>query len=62
LISKDILLEYSNDLYESFHPRFVVNNRYKRLCNEKKTEFKKNTIIDNLGLTLEKPYDTVRTK
>lgn len=62
LISKGILLEYSNNLYESFHPRFVVTNRYKRLCYEKKIELQKNKIIDNLGLTLEKHYDSVRTK
>lgn len=62
LINKGILLEYSDNLYESFHPRFVVINRYKRLCYEKKIELKRNQIIDNLGLILERHYDTVRTK
>ena len=27
LISKNMLLEYSQDLYEVFHPRFAVINR-----------------------------------
>ncbi|MDX1372119.1 MAG: hypothetical protein R3321_06595 [Nitrososphaeraceae archaeon] len=62
LITKGILLEYSDNLYESFHPRFVVINRYKRLCYEKKIELKRNQIIDNLGLILERHYDNVRTK
>ena len=62
LISKNILLEYSQDVYEVFHPRFAVINRYKRLCEEKNVEFKKNSLIDSLGLFLEHPYDIARTK
>lgn len=62
LISKNMLLEYSQDLYEVFHPRFAVINRYKRLCEKKNLEFKKNSLIDSLGLLLEHPYDIARTK
>ena len=62
LISKNMLIEYTQDNYESFHPRFAVANRYKKLCQEKNVEFKKNILVDSLGSLLEGPYDIARTK
>ncbi len=62
LITKNMIIEYSTNLFETFHPRFAIINRYKRLCIENKTALKKNLIIDNLAIALEKPYDAARTK
>ncbi|MGD1835352.1 MAG: hypothetical protein ACPKQO_06485 [Nitrososphaeraceae archaeon] len=62
LISKGMILNYSNNLYETFHPRFAIINRYKRLCKEKNLKFSKNLKIDNLSAVLEKPFDVARTK
>ena len=30
-----MVIEYSSNMYETFHPRFAIINRYKRLCLEK---------------------------
>ena len=62
LLSKNMILEYSKNLYESFHPKFAIINRYKNLCIERNMQFKKNMRIDNLGTVLTKPYDAARTK
>ena len=62
LITKGMILTYSNNLYETFHPRFAVINRYRRLCKEKDIKFSKNLKIDNLSTILEKPFDVARTK
>jgi hypothetical protein len=62
LIIKNMIIEYSNDLFETFHPRFAIINRYKRLCLENKIVFQKNLLIDNLAIVLEKPFDAARTK
>ncbi|NOJ29989.1 MAG: hypothetical protein DA328_07465 [Nitrososphaeraceae archaeon] len=62
LIGRNMILEYSKNLYECFHPKFAIINRYRRLCNIKNIEFKKNLIIDNISTILEKPFDDARTK
>ncbi|HEX2407978.1 MAG TPA: hypothetical protein VHJ38_12315 [Nitrososphaeraceae archaeon] len=62
LITKNMIIEYSTNLFETFHPRFAIINRYKRLCIEKKIGLQKNLIIDNLAIALEKPFDAARTK
>ena len=62
LINKNMIIEYSKNLFESFHPRFAIINRYKRLCLEKNMPWKKNSMIDNLAIILEQPFEAARTK
>ena len=62
LINKKIIIENSNNIFETFQPRFAIINRYKSLCISKKIAFKKNLLIDNLANVLEKPFDAARTK
>lgn len=62
LITKNMIIEYSPNLFETFHPRFAVINRYKKLCIENKIALQKNSLIDNLAIALEKPFNAARTK
>jgi predicted transcriptional regulator len=62
LINKNMIIKYSKNLFESFHPRFAIINRYKRLCLEKNMPWKKNSLIDNLAIILEQPFEAARTK
>jgi predicted transcriptional regulator len=62
LINKNMIIEFSKNLFESFHPRFAIINRYKRLCLEKDMPWRKNTMIDNLAIILEQPFEAARTK
>jgi predicted transcriptional regulator len=62
LIIKNMIIEYSTNLYETFHPRFAIINRYKRLCLENRIPLQKNLLIDNLANALEKPFNAARTK
>ena len=62
LINKNMIIEFSKNLFESFHPRFAIINRYKRLCSEKDVPWRKNTMIDNLAIILEQPFEAARTK
>ena len=62
LINKNMVIEYSSNVFETFHPRFSIINRYKRLCLEKDIPWKKNSLIDNLAIMLEQPFDAARTK
>ena len=48
--------------FEAMHPRFTAVNMYRRMCERENTDFKKNSIVDNIGIALEEPYDNVRTK
>ena len=48
--------------FESTHPRFAVVNMYKRMCQRENIQFKKNLLVDNISIVLEKPYDDARTK
>ena len=48
--------------YEAMHPRFTAVNMYRRMCERENIDFKKNLIVDNIGIALEEPYDDVRTK
>lgn len=62
LINKNMIIEFSKNLFESFHPRFAIINRYKRLCLEKDVPWRKNAMIDNLAIILEQPFEAARTK
>ena len=48
--------------FEAMHPRFTAVNMYRRMCERENIDFKKNSIVDNLGVALEEPYDDARTK
>ena len=55
-------IDMPNDEFEAMHPRFTAVNMYRKMCERKQIEFKKNLKIDNIGVVLEKPYDDARTK
>ena len=74
-ISKDLALKTSKELmalgafidiseteFEAMHPRFTAVNMYRRLCEKENIEFKRNKIVDSIGVILEKSYDDARTK
>ena len=74
-ISTDVALETSQKLvklggfidmseieFEAMHPRFTTVNMYRKMCERENIDFKKNTVVDNLGVVLEEPYDDARTK
>jgi hypothetical protein len=44
------------------HPRFTAVNMYRKMCSREHIEFKKNLIVDNIGVALERSYDDARTR
>ena len=48
--------------FEAMHPRFTAVNMYRRMCERENIDFKKNLVVDNIGIALEDPYDDARTK
>ena len=48
--------------HEAMHPRFTAVNMYRRMCERENIAFKKNLVVDNIGIALEGPYDDARTK
>ena len=48
--------------FEAMHPRFTAVNMYRKMCERENIDFKKNLIVDNIGVVLEDPYDDARTK
>ncbi len=62
LIDLGGLIDITKTEFESMHPRFAVVNMYRRMCNREKIQFKKNILVDNISIVLEKPYDDARTK
>lgn len=74
-ITEDLALQTSKDLmdlgafidiskteFEAMHPRFTAVNMYRRFCERKNIEFKRNKVVDSIGVLLEKPYEDARTK
>ena len=55
-------IDMSETEFEAMHPRFTTVNMYRKMCEREKIDFKKNTIVDNLGVVLEESYDDARTK
>jgi len=55
-------IDMSETEFEAMHPRFTAVNMYRRMCERENINFKKNSIVDNLGVVLEDPYDDARTK
>jgi len=65
--SKDLMtlgafIDFSETEFEAMHPRFTAVNMYRRMCERENIEFKRNKIVDSIGVILEKPYDDARTK
>lgn len=55
-------IDISDTEFEAMHPRFTAVNMYRKLCEREHIEFKRNKIVDNIGVILEKSYDDARTK
>jgi sugar-specific transcriptional regulator TrmB len=55
-------IDISKTEFEAMHPRFTSVNMYRKMCERKNIEFKRNKIVDNIGVVLEEPYDNARTK
>ena len=62
LVSIGSLIDLSKTEFEAMHPRFTAVNMYRRMCERENIEFKRNKIVDNIGVVLEKSYDNARTK
>ena len=62
LIDLGGLIDITKTEFESMHPRFAVVNMYRRMCTRENIPFKKNLLVDNISILLEKPYDDARTK
>ncbi len=48
--------------YEAMHPRFAAVNMYRRMCEREGLQFGRNRAVDNIGVVLERHYETARTK
>ena len=62
LMDLGAFIDMPDEEFEAMHPRFTAVNMYRKMCEREKIEFKKNLIVDNIGVILEKPYDDARTK
>jgi len=62
LMSLGAFIDISSTEFEAMHPRFTAVNMYRKMCERQNIEFKRNKIVDNIGVILEKPYDDARTK
>ena len=62
LIQNGGFIDITKTEFESMHPRFAVVNMYRRMCERENIQFKKNLLVDNISIILEKPYDDTRTK
>ena len=66
-ISKNLMefgafIDISKTEFEAMHPRFTAVNMYRKMCERENIEFKRNKIVDKIGVVLEEPYDDARTK
>ena len=62
LIDLGSLIEITENVFEAMHPRFTAVNMYRKMCEREKIEFKRNVIVDNIGVALESSYEDARTK
>ena len=62
LIQLGAFIDISETKFEAMHPRFTAVNMYRRFCERENIEFKRNKVVDSLGVILEKPYEDARTK
>jgi len=62
LMAFGAFIDISETEFEAMHPRFTAVNMYRKMCERKNIEFKRNKVVDSIGVILEKPYDDARTK
>jgi len=62
LVELGSLIEITENVFEAMHPRFTAVNMYRKMCEREKIEFKRNVIVDNIGVALERSYEDARTK
>ena len=62
LMNLGAFIDISETEFEAMHPRFTAVNMYRKMCERENIEFKRNKIVDNIGVVLEQPYDDARTK
>ena len=62
LMALGAFIDITSTEFEAMHPRFTAVNMYRRFCERENIEFKRNKIVDGIGVILEKPYDDARTK
>ncbi len=62
LLSLGGFIDFSETEFEAMHPRFTAVNMYRKMCERENIKFKRNKIVDNIGVILEKYYDDARTK
>ena len=62
LINLGAFIDLPDCEFEAMHPRFTAVNMYRRMCENSNIEFKRNKIVDSIGVVLEKPYDDAMTK
>ena len=62
LVESGGFIDMSETEFEAMHPRFTAVNMYRRMCERENITFKKNLVVDNIGIALEEPYDDARTK
>ncbi|MHA7646671.1 hypothetical protein [Nitrosopumilus sp. S4] len=62
LMELGAFIDISDSEFEAMHPRFTAVNMFRRMCEREKIEFKRNKIVDNIGVILERFYDDARTK
>ncbi len=62
LVTFGAFIDFSKTEFEAMHPRFTAVNMYRKMCERENIEFKRNKIVDNMGVILEKSYDDARTK
>ena len=62
LMDLGAFIDISETEFEAMHPRFTAVNMYRKMCEREHIEFKRNKIVDNIGVILEQAYDDARTK
>ena len=62
LMNLGAFIDISETEFEAMHPRFTAVNMYRKMCERENIEFKRNKIVDNIGVILEQAYDDARTK
>lgn len=62
LMALGAFIDITETEFEAMHPRFTSVNMYRRLCERENLEFKRNKIVDTIGVLLERFYDDARTK
>ena len=62
LMTLGAFIDITKTEFEAMHPRFTAVNMYRRMCERENIEFKRNKIVDSIGVFLEKFYEDARTK